>query len=89
MPTSGMTGFIGGVSVIPASGSLLARKSEASLRYNDQVTKNKRNVSCVDLKHGNLRNTVATNLKTVCANCQRLGSTRRLGWRVGDLVADD
>ena len=38
---------------------------------------------------GNLRNTTATNLKTVCANCQRLGSTRRLGWRVGDLVADD
>jgi len=38
---------------------------------------------------GNLRNTNAVNLKTVCANCQRLGSTRRLGWRVGDLVADD
>ena len=38
---------------------------------------------------GDLRNTTATNLKTVCANCQRLASTRRLGWRVGDLVADD
>ena len=38
---------------------------------------------------GNLRNTVTSNLKTVCANCQRLSSTRRLGWRVGDLVADD
>ena len=38
---------------------------------------------------GNLRNTTSSNLKTVCANCQRLGSIRRLGWRVGDLVADD
>ena len=38
---------------------------------------------------GDLRNTTANNLKTVCANCQRLGSIRRLGWRVGDLVADD
>ena len=38
---------------------------------------------------GNLRNTNAGNLKTVCANCQRLQGIRRLGWRVGDLVADD
>lgn len=38
---------------------------------------------------GDLRNTAYTNLKTVCANCQRLGSVRRLGWRMGDLVADD
>ena len=38
---------------------------------------------------GNLRNTSSANLKTVCANCQRLDATRRLGWRVGDLVADD
>ena len=36
-----------------------------------------------------LRNTIATNLKTVCANCLRLQGVRRLGWRVGDLVADD
>ena len=38
---------------------------------------------------GDLRNTIASNLKTVCANCQRLQGVRRLGWRVGDLVADD
>ena len=38
---------------------------------------------------GNLRNTSSANLKTVCAKCQRLGGVRRLGWRVGDLVADD
>ena len=44
------------------------------------------NVFFVD---GNLRNVKDTNLKTVCANCQRLGSVRKLGWRVGDLVADD
>ena len=38
---------------------------------------------------GNLRNTNDKNLKTVCANCQRLSSVRRLGWRVGDLIADE
>ena len=38
---------------------------------------------------GNLRNTATSNLKTVCANCQRLQGVRRLGWRVGDLVADN
>ena len=38
---------------------------------------------------GNLRNTNSSNLKTVCANCQRLGGVKRLGWRIGDLVADD
>ena len=38
---------------------------------------------------GNMRNTSPVNLKTVCANCQRLSGTRRLGWRMGDLVADD
>jgi hypothetical protein len=38
---------------------------------------------------GNLRNTTDTNLKTVCANCQRLSSVRRLGWRIGDLIADN
>jgi hypothetical protein len=38
---------------------------------------------------GNLRNTTDTNLKTVCANCQRLNSVRRLGWRIGDLIADE
>jgi hypothetical protein len=38
---------------------------------------------------GNLRNTNNVNLKTVCANCQRLTSVRRLGWKIGDLVADE
>ena len=38
---------------------------------------------------GNMRNTNVTNLKTVCANCQRLTSVKRLGWKGGDLVADE
>ena len=38
---------------------------------------------------GSMKNTAAVNLKTVCANCQRLESVRNLGWRIGDLVADD
>ena len=38
---------------------------------------------------GNMRNTIVTNLKTVCANCQRLGGIKRLGWKIGDLVADE
>jgi hypothetical protein len=32
---------------------------------------------------------IQLDVKTVCANCQRLGGVRKLGWRVGDLVADD
>ena len=33
---------------------------------------------------------VAThNLKTICANCQRLASVKKLRWKIGDLVADD
>ena len=38
---------------------------------------------------GNMRNTNNVNLKTVCANCQRLTSVKRLGWKIGDLVADE
>jgi len=38
---------------------------------------------------GNMRNTNNVNLKTVCANCQRLTSVKRLGWKMGDLVADE
>jgi hypothetical protein len=36
-----------------------------------------------------MRNINFTNLKTVCANCQRLASVRRLGWKMGDLVVDE
>ena len=37
---------------------------------------------------GNMRNTNITNLKTVCANCQRLASIKKLRWRIGDLEVD-
>ena len=37
---------------------------------------------------GNKNNTIETNLKTVCANCQRLASVKRLRWSVGDLEVD-
>ena len=75
---------VGGVTALQRSGYEKHRKCELC-GFKSQ-NKSQLDVLFVD---GNLRNTNAVNLKTVCANCQRLGSTRRLGWRVGDLVADD
>ena len=75
---------VGGVTALQRSGYEKHRKCELC-GFKSQH-KSQLDVLFVD---GNLRNTNAVNLKTVCANCQRLGSTRRLGWRVGDLVADD
>ena len=37
---------------------------------------------------GNRNNVIAYNLKTICANCQRLKSTQELGWSIGDLEVD-
>lgn len=37
---------------------------------------------------GNLNNTLLSNLKTVCANCQIEIAKSGLGWRQGDLVPD-
>lgn len=37
---------------------------------------------------GNLKNCRLNNLKTVCANCQRLLHTLQIPWRQGALVAD-
>jgi len=37
---------------------------------------------------GNLNNCRPTNLKTVCANCQRLLHKEGITWRQGDLLAD-
>jgi len=37
---------------------------------------------------GNLNNNLATNLKTICANCQYEVAHEGLGWRQGDLVPD-
>ena len=75
---------VGGITALQRSGYKKHKKCElCGFKAQDKA---QLDVLFVD---GNLRNTAATNLKTVCANCQRLGSTRRLGWRVGDLVADD
>ena len=75
---------VGGVTALERSGYKKRKKCElCGFKAQD---KEQLDVLFVD---GNLRNTNVTNLKTICANCQRLRTTRRLGWRVGDLVADD
>ena len=74
----------GGITALDRSG--YSKKKKCELCGFKAQDKAQLDVLFVD---GNLRNTATTNLKTVCANCQRLSSTRRLGWRVGDLVADD
>ena len=75
---------IGGITPLQRSGYKKRRKCElCGCKAQDQ---SQLDVFFVD---GNLRNVNETNLKTVCANCQRLGGVRRLGWRVGDLIADD
>lgn len=38
---------------------------------------------------GNLSNCRYTNLKTVCANCQRLLHSEEVKWKQGDLVPDN
>jgi len=45
----------------------------------------------MDVYHvdGNRNNTSVYNLKTICANCQRLKSTLNLGWSLGDLEVDN
>ena len=75
---------IGGITPLQRSGYKKRRKCElCGFKAQDQ---SQLDVFFVD---GNLRNVNETNLKTVCANCQRLGGVRRLGWRGGDLIADD
>jgi hypothetical protein len=37
---------------------------------------------------GNLDNCKTTNLKTICANCQRTLQREGVKWRQGDLIAD-
>ncbi len=49
-------------------------------KYNQQF-----NVFHID---GNLDNCKITNLKTVCANCQRILQNLNLPWRQGDLSPD-
>lgn len=37
---------------------------------------------------GNLQNTVPMNLKTICANCQRILQKEGVRWKQGDLIPD-
>ena len=75
---------IGGITPLQRSG--YSKKSKCELCGFKAVDKAQLDVFFVD---GSLRNVNPANLKTVCANCQRLSGVRRLGWRVGDLVADE
>ncbi len=75
---------VGGVTPLQRSGYKLKNKCE--LCGFKAVEKSQMNVYFVD---GNKKNVNPINLKTVCANCQRLTSVKRLGWRMGDLQADD
>jgi hypothetical protein len=75
---------VGGITALQRSG--YKKKARCELCGFKAQQSSQLDVFFVD---GNMRNTTPTNLKTVCANCQRLSGTRRLGWRMGDLVADD
>ena len=75
---------IGGITPLQRSGYRKKKKCELCGFKSQNQTQ--LDVLFVD---GNLRNIAVGNLKTVCANCQRLSGVRRLGWRVGDLVADE
>ena len=75
---------IGGITALQRSG--YRKKSKCELCGFKAQNQLQLDVLFVD---GNLRNTNNTNLKTVCANCQRLSSVKRLGWKIGDLVADE
>ena len=75
---------VGGVTALQRSGYKKHKKCElCGFRAQKQ---SQLDVFFVD---GSMKNTATTNLKTVCANCQRLASVRKLGWRIGDLVADE
>ena len=101
MPISVMARYTGVVSVTHASGRRQAKKTGGiSALQRSGYKKHKKCELCgfkaqqksqldVLFLDGDLRNTATANLKTVCANCQRLTGTRRLGWRIGDLVADE
>ena len=75
---------VGGITALQRSG--YRKKKKCELCGFKAVNKTQLDVLFVD---GNLRNVNANNLKTVCANSQRLSGVRKIGWRVGDLQADD
>lgn len=61
------------------------KKSKCELCGFRAVVQDQMDVYHVD---GNRNNTSVYNLKTICANCQRLKSTQDLGWTIGDLEVD-
>ena len=74
---------VGGITALQRSGYKKKRKCELcgfKAQNSAQL-----DVFFVD---GNLRNTVVTNLKTVCANCQRSLHLEGIRWQQGDLVPD-
>ena len=74
---------IGGVTALQRSGYKKKQKCElCGFKAQDKV---QLDVLFVD---GNLRNTVTSNLKTVCANCNRLMHVKKHGWKQGDLAVD-
>ena len=74
---------IGGVTSLQRSGYTKKNKCElCGFKAREQI---QLDVLFID---GNKNNTNYTNLKTVCANCQRLASIKRLRWSVGDLEVD-
>lgn len=75
---------VGGITPLQRSGYEKKKKCElCGFKATESI---QMNVLFVD---GNKRNVALRNLKTVCANCQRLSSVKRLGWKIGDLQADD
>jgi hypothetical protein len=62
------------------------KKKKCELCGFKAVVKEQLDVYHVD---GNRNNINVYNLKTICANCQRLKSTQNLGWSIGDLEADN
>jgi uncharacterized protein YijF (DUF1287 family) len=58
----------------------MCEKCNFTSKYPEQF-----NVFYID---GNLTNNRATNLKTICANCQRILHKEGAKWRQGDLVPD-
>jgi len=59
---------------------LICEKCGFSSKYSEQF-----NVYYLD---GNTNNTRYSNLKTICANCQRILHRLKLPWKQGDLIPD-
>ena len=74
---------IGGVTPLQRSGYV--KKKRCELCSFKAIERIQLDVIFID---GNKNNVNEVNLKTVCANCQRLASVRKLRWKVGDLEAD-